>query len=147
MRRLVLLFSLLVIQKIDAQRVAEDEVSSRRKMLGRGDCRLTSLRSVIQSYLCDKCPRISILLSHLCESSPVERLMPEPQKSRSHCFMNLTSLMSLASCLSELFIFQSSHPETAYLLVLLPMKGNKLSAGNENNESTIQVDRPGGVGI
>ena len=44
-------------------------------------------------------------------------------------------------------MFQYSYSETAYLLVLLHMKGSKLSAGNENNESAIQVDRPGQIGI
>jgi hypothetical protein len=42
---------------------------------------------------------------------------------------------------------QSSQSETLYLLVLLPMKGKKSTAGNENNESATQADRPGGIGI
>ncbi|MEA3226272.1 MAG: hypothetical protein U9Q07_10005, partial [Planctomycetota bacterium] len=37
--------------------------------------------------------------------------------------------------------FQSHHSEAAYLLVLLLMKGNKLTAGNRNNDSAIQIDR------
>ena len=42
-------------------------------------------------------------------------------------------------------MFQSSYSETAYSLVCLLMKGNKLTAGNENNDSAIQVDRPGRI--
>jgi hypothetical protein len=92
-----------------------------------------SLRSVVQQYLCDKCPRISILLSHLCESSPVDKLMPEPHKSASHFLINLTSLMSLASCFAGFFIFQSSLPEAAVLHASLLMKGSKSMHGNRNN--------------
>lgn len=105
------------------------------------------MRVAVRRYPCDKWPRISILLSHLCESIPVDTLRPAFHKSHSHSLMNRTSFMFPASCLSELFIFHSSQSETAYLLVLLPLKGNNSTAGNENYEQAGQVDRPGGISV
>lgn len=55
---------------------------------------VASSRLLPQQDLPDKVRRISVLLSHLCESMPPGKLAPEPHKWCSHLPIHLNILMS-----------------------------------------------------
>jgi hypothetical protein len=59
------------------------------------DLQSLSFGSMVQNQLCDKFPKISILLSHLCELIVVVKVPPEPHNLRSHFFIDRSVFISI----------------------------------------------------
>jgi hypothetical protein len=57
------------------------------------DLQSVSFRSMIQKHPRDKCPKISILFSHLCESIEVVKVPSEPHNLRNHFCINLSTFI------------------------------------------------------
>ncbi len=86
-----------------------------------------------QQCLHDKCVIISILLSHLCESIPVDGLASRPNRLCNHFRMYRKAFISKPPAFLSSSLFRLHHAETSWPESSQYNKGNNSAVGNTKN--------------